>query len=345
MRYAFDAVVLVVGLGLYTWSSRAEPRRWRNGVYLLAVTWAVVAAGLRAIDTLLDSVAWNDDLLELLLPWALAVLIGAVLIANGVRMLTREGRTLGNLLSFVLGLAMAGGTFLGLGLFLTGSQLGAGSTPLVVLGLVVLLLPGYPALVMLSYLLYCLGYLLRRARPARTAIVVLGSGLVDGQVPTLLANRLDAAMAVRRAEEARGNRPLLVPTGGQGEDEPTSEGAAMTAYLVEHGLDPADVLTEERAATTEENVALSRRLLGSRGIEGPVRVVTSSYHVGRAALITRRLGVDADVTGAPTAWYFLPSAFIREVAAAVRYHPWVNAVGLLVWAGITALLTHAVIAG
>jgi uncharacterized SAM-binding protein YcdF (DUF218 family) len=111
---------------------------------------------------------------------------------------------------------------------------------------------------------------------------------------------------------------------------------------------PGDVLTEDRARTTEENLALARELLRERGVPVDtrhVRVVTSGYHVGRAALITCRLGIDADVTGARTAWWLVPSAFLREFAAALTLHPWVIALGLGAWVAWTAFVTYAVVAG
>lgn len=344
MRPALDVCVAFLALVLAGAWWRRDPRRWRIGVALTVVVWVGAAAVLDGLYALLDGTRWGDGVV-LTLPWVLALVAGVVLVVNGLRMVRREGRTLGNLLSFLLGAAMTGATVLGVLLFWFGSGFGAGSTPLAVLGVVVLLLPGYPALVMLSYLLYCLAYTRHRPRSGPGSVVVLGSGLVDGQIPRLLAGRLDAAIGVLRAEQARGRCPVLVPTGGQGEDEPMSEGAAMTTYLADHGVDPARILTEDRATTTEENLLLSLRLLDEHGVDGPVRVVTSNYHVGRAALLTRRLGIDADVTPATTAWYFLPSAFLREVAAAVTYRPWVNAVGLLLWAGFTALVAVAAVLG
>ena len=96
----------------------------------------------------------------------------------------------------------------------------------------------------------------------------------------------------------------------------------MGEYLVEHGIPAGAVLPETRAATTEQNLRFSQDLLRAHGPDrdGQLLVVTNGYHVPRTALLSRRLGINADVIGAPTARYFVPSAFIREFMAVLRMH-------------------------
>ena len=48
--------------------------------------------------------------------------------------------------------------------------------------------------------------------------------------------------------------------------------------------------------------------------------VTSNYHVFRAAVECRRLGLPFHATGSPTAGYFLPSALLREFAALILHY-------------------------
>ncbi|WP_343990034.1 YdcF family protein [Terrabacter terrae] len=316
-------------------AARAEPRRWRVGVFLLGALWVAVAGVTAALE---DAAGVSDPHRAYLLvvPWFGAAVLGLLLVGFGGQVLRPATRNRAAVASLVIGLAVLAATAVGIPLYLIGS------TPATMALAVVLLLPGYPGLALLAYALYCLGYLRRRPRPAPSAVVVLGSGLVDGTVPRLLAHRLDAAVAAWRDERTRGHDPLLVPTGGQGADEPMPEGLAMTAYLVAQGVPPECVATEDRATTTDENLLLSREILRARGIEdGHVRVVTSSFHVGRAALLSRRLGLDADVTGAPTAWYFLPGAFFREYVAALTVHPRTNLVGLGAWAAALAAMAYA----
>jgi uncharacterized SAM-binding protein YcdF (DUF218 family) len=324
MRPLVDLVLVAAFLVLFVLTVRAEPRRWLTGVLLAGALWAATAAVGAS---------------PLVLPLVGSSVLGLLFLGNGLRMLSAAGRNSINAVALVLGLAMLAATALAIGLFPTSTSREA------VIAVVVLLLPGYPGLVLVSYVLYCLAYLRRGPRPAPAAVIVLGSGLVDGTVPTLLANRLDASAETWRGERALGHDPLVVASGGQGDDEPMAEGVAMTAYLVAHGVPPEALATEDRSTTTEENLLLSREILRARGLDdtGHLRVVTSNYHVGRAALLTRRLQLDADVTGAPTAWAFLPGAFLREFLAALTLHPRVNLAGLGVWIAGTAFLAYAVL--
>ena len=167
----------------------------------------------------------------------------------------------------------------------------------------------------------------RRFTGNPAAVVVLGSGLVDGRVPPLLAARV--ARGVALAE--RDPRTLLVLSGGQGADEPRSESSAMAEHAASLGVPEARMVLEEASTTTEENLRLTRALLVERGVEGPVTVVTSDYHAFRAATLLRRLGIAGHARGARTARYYLPSALLREYVALLRDHLRVHAaiVGLL----------------
>lgn len=159
--------------------------------------------------------------------------------------------------------------------------------------------------------------------PGADAIVVLGCGLNRNRVTPLLAARLDRALRVHRAETAGGRAPILITSGGKGGDETVSEADAMATYLVAAGVADTAIVRERCSRNTEENLRNTLDLLGSRGLdpaESRITVVTSNFHVLRAAALTRRLGIEAHVVGARTARYFIPAAFLREFAAVLTTH-------------------------
>jgi uncharacterized SAM-binding protein YcdF (DUF218 family) len=301
-----------------------DRRRFGNAVYL-GLSVAFLALGLLAGLLAHPSVHAKEVLVAVVvLPALGVVLLGVALVANGVQMVRREGRGLGNLLSLAAGLGLLGTLALAVvALAVQGRALGAATAA-------VLLVVGYVSFLFLCFLGYAFLYGRMPVRRRADAVVVLGSGLVGGdQVPPLLASRLERGLRVYRAQTARGRRPLLVASGGQGPDEDLPESHAMADHLRRRGVPEADLRREDRSRTTEENLAFTRELLDAEVAAGRLEgrrciVVTNNYHVFRAALMAHQAGVDGQVVGAPTAAYFWPSATLREFAAVFLAHKAVN---------------------
>ncbi|GAB3372941.1 YdcF family protein [Amycolatopsis echigonensis] len=296
-----------------------EPRRVGNAVWFLIalgftglwlltffkhVEWAQIA--------IIVVVALVGGLGALALPWAL--------IANGVVMLRREGRRLANLLSLLAGLGL-------LAVFaLAVSSLVFDDQPLLrVAAMAVLFVTGYLAFLFTALLLYSILYSRVTRRASAGAVVVLGSGLQGDRVPPLLASRLDRAVQVQQ----RSPGALLVVSGGQGADELTSEADAMARYLRAAGVPADQIVREDRATATSENLRFSVALLEQRGFSGPILAVTNNYHVFRTAVLARQLGLRLNVIGAKTASYFVPSAFLREFVALLLQYRKTNAAVVL----------------
>ncbi|WP_258934369.1 YdcF family protein [Nesterenkonia pannonica] len=264
-----------------------------------------------------------------------------ILLWSGVTVLRRESRSLGNALALLGGAALVVLPAALRWLEPTGvvrddaeylSRYG--------LHLAATLFVGYFGFCFSVFLVASLLYRWRPVRLTPEAVVVLGAGLVNDQVPPLLAGRLDQGWEAQR----RYGAPLLITSGGQGDDEPVPEGRAMRDYLIDRGAEPDRVIAETASRNTAENLELSRALLSDP--HAPVLVVTSSYHVFRAALLTRQLGMRAHVIGSGTAWYFLPSAVIREFIGILRdqlrFH--VAAVGAILAVSVMAVAFVAAMA-
>lgn len=153
----------------------------------------------------------------------------------------------------------------------------------------------------------------RQVFPA-DAVVVLGTAArIDGRVnPCLLARLEEGIRLVREGAAGR-----LVVSGGADPVEGEAEAELMARIAVERGLEPDQVLVEPRATSTRENLEYSRRLLDEAGAESMI-IVSEPFHLPRAALTARRLGIEHGV--APSAscrerrWWFL-----REPVALVWY--------------------------
>jgi len=209
----------------------------------------------------------------------------------------------------------------------------------------IMLTTGWVALMFFCFVGYSWFYqrIVRRVHP--DFIMVLGAGVPSGKVTPLLAGRIDRALGVWRGEVDAGRRPLLVMSGGQGPDEPVSEARAMAEYALEQGVPEAALVLEDRSTTTRENFQMSTDLVRAEPRLGPEATgiaVTSNYHAMRAALLARDLGTGIQVLGARTAWYYWPSAMLREFVAVVQRSPKAYVLGLaLATVPLTLLVTLA----
>lgn len=338
MDRVVPVLVLLVIAGFLFWR---DPRRLSIGlILLLAVTLAAMDTLGALLDHFSDPIDHTTDayiLLGVLVVVVLTALVLAIyLIVNGIVMVRREGRRLAHLLSLVVGLAIV--AYMGLAFVAVFQQWVGLALALVLAGLPLM----YLTFVFTAFVGY--GWLYGRIAPHLMhdvhAVIVLGAGLRGDRVTPLLASRLRRGMDVVRWGRTRGQQILMVPSGGQGPNETTSEAAAMTTWLKAEGVPPTDILPEDRSTTTDENIAYSLALLTGHGVARPYVVVTNSFHAFRAAMLMRRHGMPGQALGSATARYFVPSATIREFVAVLRDFRWVNgavlilmSLPLVVWIG------------
>ncbi|WP_328540630.1 YdcF family protein [Streptomyces sp. NBC_00344] len=238
------------------------------------------------------------------------VTLACCLLANGVVMVRKEGASPGNLLSLLSGTALV----CVLSLLVTAAI--TQQRTLLVVAATAAALSSYIGFLFLCYLVYAFVYGQLHITRKADYVVVLGSGLVGGATPPpLLTSRLDRGRKVYERIAARGRRPVLLVSGGQGPDEGIPESHAMADYLVERGFPAAAIEREDRSTSTDENLCFSATIMERANPNYRCVIVTSNYHAFRAAVSARRAGVRGHVVGAPTAAYFWPSATIREFVA------------------------------
>lgn len=300
---------------------RGDRRVLRSGALLSAAVFAVVVG---VVDLVSPAPALEDlrNALEVLFSGGVVVLAG-FLFGGGARVFQQGGRGRTAVLYLVAGVALVVAT-----------AVLAVLRPLSVVAEALLLLlvavAGTVGVVLLVFLLAAVLYTRSGVPLVADVVVVLGSGLDDGQVPAVLRSRLDRGVDVLRQSAEAGRRPIVIPSGGQGADEPRAEAEAMAEYLVEQGVPEQMVHPETAATNTEENLRFAQDVQARVGVDGTVLVVTSNYHVLRAALLARRIGSGAQVLGAPTPGHRLPGSVLREVAAVVVAHPVLHGVVLVV---------------
>lgn len=138
-------------------------------------------------------------------------------------------------------------------------------------------------------------------------IVILGCGIIGEKITPLLKGRIDKALELFRYNP----KAKIICSGGQGEGEDIAESEAMQKYLLECGIPQDKILVENKSTTTEENLLFSEKLMEDNT---SFALVTTQYHVLRALLIARELGLYCIGYGSKTKLYFALNAEIREFA-------------------------------
>lgn len=147
-------------------------------------------------------------------------------------------------------------------------------------------------------------------------IIVLGAGLRGGDLSKTLHMRMDTAAAyIEKHPHCR-----VIVTGGRGFGETRTEAEAMADYLVKGGVEESRIFLEDKATSTMENLRLSKVLLQHHGGPPPWKaaVVTSDFHLFRVRMLAERIELDLQPVPAPTPWYLLPNACLREYFAVIK---------------------------
>ena len=289
--------------------------RYRNCYFLfLALASTVFAL------TFLAGEHQKTVLVVMMITILVALLIVPIfLICNGIVMLKREGRSLANLLSLFFGIIIALGeiaTLVAVLIPVFGGKDWIFETSLrriyrisIFFSVTVI----YISMCFLVFMIYCVFLQIIPRKRDFDYVIIHGAGLLDGdRISKLLADRLDKAIEVYQKDPTP---PIMIPSGGKGSDETISEAEAMARYLIDKGIPPEKIIKEDQSLTTFENLKFSKRIIEAREGSKYTVLVTSNYHVYRALRYCRKNKMKCTGVGSHVAFYYWPSALIREFIA------------------------------
>ena len=119
-------------------------------------------------------------------------------------------------------------------------------------------------------------------------MIILGAKVNRDGVSKTLKLRLDKAI-----EYYNKNKDInIIVSGGQGKDEIMTEALAMKKYLVKSGVDEKNIILENKATTTLENIIFSKEIMEDLNLGNRALIITSDYHLFRGRFIASILGID-----------------------------------------------------
>lgn len=250
--------------------------------------------------------------------WVGILLFGGFLVIifcfiNAKIVFSKEGRSFQNALTLLVGILLTG---VGVLSFLNIDAI----FPVYIIFLITFgrFCLAYIALFFIEFSLSAFLYQFYFPKYNKDYIIVLGSGLIDGRiVPPLLQARINKAIEFYWKQIKEENKqPIILFSGGKGDDEHLSEAEAMQLFALGKGVPKEDTILENKSVNTEQNMLFSKQIMDQRSPNG-YRVIfsTNNFHLLRAGIYARRVHLNAQGIGSKTALYFLPNAFIREFVA------------------------------
>ena len=131
------------------------------------------------------------------------------------------------------------------------------------------------------------------ARPA-DAIVVLGAAQYNGRPSPVLKARLDHAYELYN----QGKSKAIITTGSYGPDPNFTEAHVSTQYLVQHGVDVANIITEQGSGSTYDSIQAAAGLMHAKGWKTAL-VVSDGFHLFRIKRMFQDNGILAYTSPAP----------------------------------------------
>ncbi|MFK8243700.1 MULTISPECIES: YdcF family protein [unclassified Facklamia] len=157
-----------------------------------------------------------------------------------------------------------------------------------------------------------------RKRPSTAPIImILGTEIDDeGQVQYDLRKRLDKAFNYYQClSQEHQEQVLFLVSGGNPTLDGITEAEGMSHYLLNQGIAKHQIIKEPSARNTDENFKFARPYIVHAGNQRPLVVITSQYHLVRAAYYAVKYGIKAHFVGATTKWITWPYSSVREYLA------------------------------
>ena len=154
------------------------------------------------------------------------------------------------------------------------------------------------AIVAAGYLLYTTAQIMREAAVdephAADAIVVFGAAEYVGHPSPVYRARLDHAYQLFE----RGLAPVIITTGGAGNDPHYSEGQVGRDYLEGRGVPDVNLIAETQGDNTDESTQRVATIMRANGMRTAL-LVSDAYHLYRAKIMMAREGVQVYVSPRP----------------------------------------------
>lgn len=114
-------------------------------------------------------------------------------------------------------------------------------------------------------------------------IIVLGEKLDDNEMSDILVDRLNCAFKLYK----KNKNAKLILSGGLISKNTISEASIMSDFLLNLGVSQSDIILEDKATSTFENIEFSQKLIDNKNKN--IALISSDFHMPRALVISKNM--------------------------------------------------------
>ncbi|MGE9547752.1 YdcF family protein [Snodgrassella alvi] len=141
------------------------------------------------------------------------------------------------------------------------------------------------------------------------AAIVLGAAAWDKRPSPVFRERINHAINLYRAGKVK----KILFTGGSPRSGFMTEAAVGRRYAIRNGVDASDIIYENHSRDTWQNLVNAQALAEDNDIDTFI-IVSDPYHLARACIMARDLGLDVQVSPTPTTRYTATQSKLRFLA-------------------------------
>ena len=150
------------------------------------------------------------------------------------------------------------------------------------------------------------------------AIVIFGAAQYAGRPSPVYRARLDHGFTLFQ----QGMAPVVITTGGSGQDPDFSEGGVGRDYLLRRGIAEQNLIAETQSSDTARSAERVATIMRANGMHSCI-AVSDAYHVFRIRALLEREGVAVEVAPRPES---RPRSLWQRFEAVMR-----EAISYLAW--------------
>lgn len=147
-------------------------------------------------------------------------------------------------------------------------------------------------------------------------VLIPGAQVVDDRPSRILLHRLQKALSYL----SKNLDTTIIVSGAKGPDEQYTEAEIMKRFLIESGINEKQIIKEEKATNSYENIKYSRQIFEQlcNNSDYKVAIITTDYHLFRMVTLAKKQGIESYGISVPINYAVIPICYTKEYFSIIK---------------------------